>query len=110
MTTDTLIRAALDAGVELRFVDGKLRCTGRTSVLRTWAPRLRARKPELTKFLIEAHESTNALVEAAMRACDHHGDGPAAREEMRQQCLATPPHLQADLADHFKQTYSKGNP
>ena len=108
MTTDTLIRAALDAGVELRFVDGQLRCTGRAAALRTWAPRLRARKPELTKFLTEARETTTTLFEAAMRACDHHGDGPAAREEMRRQCLETPPHLHADLTDHFQKTYSKG--
>lgn len=40
-----------------------------------------------------------------MRCCDHHGDGPAAREQMRLDLLATPAHLQADLLDHFQQTY-----
>lgn len=108
MTTDTLIRAALDAGVELRFVDGQLKAVGRRKAVEAWAPRLRERKPELLQFLTEARETTNALVEAAMRACDHHGDGPAAREEMRRQCLETPPHLHADLADHFRKNYPQG--
>jgi len=45
------------------------------------------------------------LIAAAMKACDHHGDGEQARADMRQQCLDTPPHLRADLLDHFQQTY-----
>lgn len=45
------------------------------------------------------------LIKAAMRACDHHGDGPAARAEMSRQCLATPSHQRADLLDHFRNTY-----
>lgn len=45
------------------------------------------------------------LIEAASLACDHHGDGPEAREQMRRDCIEAPPHLRADLRDHFKQTY-----
>ncbi len=56
MSVDTLIRAALDAGVELRFVDGKLRAVGRTAALRTWAPRLRQHREELTAYLADAEE------------------------------------------------------
>lgn len=45
------------------------------------------------------------LLKAAMRACDHHGDGPEARAEMSRQCLTTPKHLRADLLDHFLTAY-----
>ncbi len=41
------------------------------------------------------------LIAAAMKVCDRYGDNEAAREEMRQQCLDLPPHLQADLLEHF---------
>lgn len=44
---------------------------------------------------------TARLIAAAMRRCDEFGDGDAAREEMRADCLATPLHLQQDLLDHF---------
>lgn len=40
-----------------------------------------------------------------MRACDFHDDGLQAREQMRRDCLATPPHLQAELIEHFQRTY-----
>jgi hypothetical protein len=43
-----------------------------------------------------------ALLEAAMRVCDCYGDGPEAREQMRADVLATPPHLRQDLLDHFQ--------
>lgn len=45
------------------------------------------------------------LLNAAMRACDHHGDGPEARAEMSRACLATPKHLRADLLEHFLTAY-----
>lgn len=47
------------------------------------------------------------LIAAAMRACDHHGDGPEAREQMRQDCINTPSHLQADLLAHFTEQYGR---
>jgi hypothetical protein len=47
------------------------------------------------------------LVIAAMRACDLHGDGSAAREDMRLACLSTPAHLQQDLLEHFRQAYGE---
>ncbi len=50
------------------------------------------------------------LIEAAMRACDHHGDNAAAREQMRSECLATPADLWADLLAHFNETYPKVKP
>ena len=45
------------------------------------------------------------LIAAAMKACDHYRDSDAAREQMRLDCLNTPPHLSADLLDHFAKTY-----
>ena len=45
------------------------------------------------------------LIAAAMLACDHHGDGEAARQEMVQQCLEVPAHLRAELHQHFIRTY-----
>ena len=47
----------------------------------------------------------NALLEAAMLACDHFNDSPANRDLMQAECLATPTHLQADLLNHFTKTY-----
>ena len=43
-----------------------------------------------------------ALLEAAMKVCDQHGDSDAAKKEMREQCLAMRPNLQQDLLDHFR--------
>lgn len=54
MSTDTLIRAAMDAGVALKFEDGKLKACGHVDVLRAWAPRLRERKAELIEALAPA--------------------------------------------------------
>ncbi len=45
------------------------------------------------------------LIAAAMRCCDRHGDGDAAREQMRCDCVDTPPQLRADLLDHFNKTH-----
>jgi len=44
-----------------------------------------------------------------MRACDAHGDGPEAREQMRLDCLETPPQLRADLLQHFRDVYPASN-
>lgn len=49
--------------------------------------------------------TTCELMEAAMRACDHWGDGPQARQVMREQCAETPPQFRAELIDHFERTY-----
>jgi hypothetical protein len=48
------------------------------------------------------------LIAAAMKVCDRYGDSEAAREEMRQQCLELPPHLQADLLEHFTGRHPEG--
>lgn len=47
----TLIRKALDAGIELQFVDGQLKVTGKRKAVECWAPRLRASREALIKAL-----------------------------------------------------------
>lgn len=54
---------------------------------------------------LTAHRVTAELLKAALLACDHHRDSEAARQAMRDECLALPPHLQADLLEHFRQAY-----
>lgn len=51
--------------------------------------------------LFENTALSAALVATAMRRCDQFNDNEAAREQMRQDVLATPLHLRADLLDHF---------
>jgi len=51
---------------------------------------------------LTAQRLAKELIEAAMKVCDRHGDGEAARTEMRRDCLELPPHLQADLLEHFQ--------
>ena len=50
---------------------------------------------------LTAHRLASDLIRAAMRRCDQFGDDDTARQEMQDQCLALPPHLQADLLGHF---------
>jgi len=71
-----------------------------------------AHKPELIACIQESARITSELLTAAMHACNHWGDGPAAREQMRRDCLNTPPHLRADLLAHFRTTYpiTRGQP
>ncbi|WP_377561306.1 hypothetical protein [Ottowia beijingensis] len=40
-----------------------------------------------------------------MRACDHWGDSPAARQEMRRQLAEVPPEHHAALLEHFERAY-----
>lgn len=47
------------------------------------------------------------LLAAAMRACDHHNDSAAAREQMVKDCLDTPPELRQELLTHFERTYGR---
>ena len=51
MSALTLIRAARDAGVDLKFEDGKLKAVGHVDAVRAWTPRLRQHKAELIEAL-----------------------------------------------------------
>lgn len=47
----TLIRKALDAGIELQFVDGHLKVTGKRKAVECWASKLRENKAALIAAL-----------------------------------------------------------
>ena len=53
----------------------------------------------------DAARLTEQLLAAAMRAADHHGDDAAAREQWKQDVLATPPELRPDLLAHLNKQY-----
>lgn len=84
-------------GQHLAFPSGRLTPEQRDLVL--------AHKAELIAFLIDARATTARLIEVAMHACDFYGDGEAARELMRLDCIDTPAHLQPDLMTHFTRAY-----
>ena len=54
MSTDTIIRAAMDAGVALKFVGGKLKAVGHVDAVAAWAPRLRQHRAALIEALAPA--------------------------------------------------------
>lgn len=74
-------------------------------------PAISQEPPKLARLakLAISHESAELLtarvIAAAMKACDAHDDGPAAREQMRREVLTTPPEQQAELLQHFVETY-----
>ena len=47
----------------------------------------------------------DALMAAAMRACDHYRDSPQARAQMRLEILETKPEHRRELLDHFNAEY-----
>lgn len=102
MNAADLIREAVETGATIRL-DGGAVMVGRASP--QLLARLREHKPELVAFLHAARETTDKLLTAAMRACDHWQDGPAAREQMRRECLDTPLHLRAGLLAHFDRAH-----
>ena len=108
MTAATLIRQAEASGVTLRIVDGKVKASGDRIALAAMVDQLRDHKAEIVELLADAHQTTAALIEAAMRVSSQYGDGEAAREQMRRDCLVTPQHLRADLLAHFTATYRAG--
>lgn len=72
MSADTLIRAAMDAGVEIRFVDGKLKAVGKSDALRAWAPRLRQHRAELIEALCPPTETAVDWRELDRAYLTHH--------------------------------------
>lgn len=105
MTPDLICRDLHQAGFHVRAEDGKLLVSPMSLLTEETRLLLKDHKPELIKFL--QCRTLEELLAAAMRACDHHGDGEAAREAMRVDCLATPMHQRLDLLHHFEQTYER---
>lgn len=58
-------------------------------------------KPDLIQYLHDAHDTTERLLDAAMKVCDQYGDSEAARQAMREQCLELPPNMRVDLLGYF---------
>lgn len=105
MDSATVFRRLRDAGIRLEVQGDRLSASPSARLNTELRSLICAHKPALVTFLIDAQMNTERLVEAAMRACDHHGDGSAARDQMRRECLDTPAHLRGDLCDHFNQQY-----
>ena len=105
MTAAQITAAAHDVGLTL-LVDGPdlvVKPADRiTSEVRAMLVNAKA---EVVEYLQACERITPMLLDAAMRACDHYGDGEAAREAMRADCLAIPLHQRLDLLHHFEQTY-----
>lgn len=104
MTAQTILADLLVSGIEPGLTDdktgivvpaGRLTPAQRQAVL--------AHKSELIEHLVESSRLTDRLLSAAMRRCDDFNDSEAARQDMRQDVLATPPHLRQDLLDHFNE-------
>ena len=107
MNAALLYRRALESGVSIRLDQGEVIATGSNEAVTALVPEMRQHKSELIAFLQQAHITSSALMEAAMRACDFFGDNESAREKMRLDCINTPAHLRADLLDHFNSNYPK---
>lgn len=105
MDATLILRRLFAAGVRLDLKGDGLSAWPASSLNDELRALIRGHKPELIAYLTEAHRTTAELIEASMRACDFHGDGLQAREQMQRDCLDTPPHLRADLRDYFNQTY-----
>ena len=56
MSVDTLIRKALDAGVELELVDGVIKVIGHRGKVQEWRDRLRTYKAEIFRHLSAAND------------------------------------------------------
>lgn len=111
MTPHMLFSNLLANGITLKLsADGENLVVPAGSLSAEQRALVLAHKPELVAFLVDSRKTTAQLLAAAMRACDQHHDGPAAREQMRADCLALPVDLRADLLAHFQQTYPESKP
>jgi hypothetical protein len=98
-------RRLYDAGLTVEARRGKLLVGPASKLNDELRALVRQHKVAMLGLLAEAERTTSVLLRAAMRACDAHRDGPAAREEMRAACVGTPLHLRGDLLDHLRHTY-----
>ena len=105
MTTAEVISAAHHAGLVLLADGADLVVKPADRITVEVRALLLDAKAEVIEYLQACERITPMLLDAAMRACDHHEDGEAAREAMRADCLATPLHQRLELLDHFQQTY-----
>ena len=64
---------------------------------------LTAHKPEVLALLSDP--LAQALMAAAMNACDHWRDSPQARMQMRLDIWETPAEMRRELLEHFQSNY-----
>ena len=108
MTAEAILADLLACGIEPAVTpsgDGIIVPAGRLTTQQRGA--ILACKAELIGLLLDSARITDELLAAAMRACDHWGDSQQAREQMRRECLETPPAQRADLLAHFNDQYRK---
>ena len=106
MTARAILAGLLAHGIELECTpDGKNLLVPAGCLTPEQRALVLAHKPELIQLVLESVQLTELLLQAAMRVCSDWGDSQAAREQMRQDCLNTPPHLRADLLTHFKNAH-----
>lgn len=108
MSARAVLADLLAHGIELECTpDGRSLTVPAGALTASQRAQVLAHKAELIRLVQESSHITHQLLLGAMRTCDYWGDTPEAREQMRQDCLNTPPHLRADLLAHFKSTYGK---
>ena len=106
MTAASILEVLWAQGFTVSLVHNERLAVSPASTLHdTQRELLRANKAEIVTLLRDAKATTDALIKAAMLACDHWHDSPADRADMKRECIATPLHLQADLLNHFTKTY-----
>lgn len=102
LPVQTIFDALRDADLNVSLApDGGLAVAPASRITKELRDLIRGNKAVLVDRLLEAQELTARLIAAAGRRCDQFNDSEAARQAMRDDCLGTPPHLQADLLDHF---------
>lgn len=106
MNADALLQELLQAGIEPGLTpDGEHITVPAGRLTDSQRDAIRQFKRELIERLQESARVTTELLGAAMRAAGHHGDGPEARAQWRQDVLATPYHLRPDLLAHLNKEY-----
>lgn len=105
MTALTIFEELQACGIDLAVEpNGKLTAPANTLTPEQRA-RVKAHRSELIHLILQAQQTIDELMTAAMRCCDAFHDSPAAREQMRHDILNTPLELQQDLLDYFKTHY-----
>lgn len=105
MDAEALFRKLGASGIRLELDGDDLLVRSAQPLDKELREAIRDQKPALIEFLSAAHETAEQLIEAAMQACDHHGDTEEARAQMVRECIDTPPELQRDLLEHFQRAY-----
>lgn len=111
MSAQDILSDLLACGIDLECTpDGQTLTVPAGALTPQQRAQVLAHKPELIRLVLQSSRLTHELLQAAMRACDHWNDSPAAREQMRQDCLNTPPHLRAELLALFRKQYGSNKP